>query len=67
MAKPKTHHLHIQLTTEEMTTLEQYTRGIYGAKNLLVRTLLKRFFKEQDTYEQKKEVSNENKIKQNDS
>lgn len=60
MAKPKTHHLHIQLTTKEMTTLEQYTRGIYGAKNLLVRTLLKRFFKEQDLHTQKqKEASDE--------
>ena len=56
MAKPKSKHLNIQLSDNEMDLLEQFTKGIYGAKNLLIRTLLRRFFKEQKLYEQKKEI-----------
>ena len=51
MAKPKTKHLNIQLSDTEMEFLEQFTRGIYGAKNVLIRTLLRRFFKEQGLYD----------------
>ena len=50
MAKPKSKHLNIQLSDNEMDLLEQFTKGIYGAKNLLIRTLLRRFFKEQGLY-----------------
>ena len=51
MAKPKTKHLNIQLSDTEMEFLEQFTKGIYGAKNLVIRTLLRRFFKEQGLYD----------------
>ena len=51
MAKPKSKHLNIQLSDNEMALLEQFTKGIYGAKNLLIRTLLRRFFKEQGLYD----------------
>jgi len=51
VAKPKSKHLNIQLSDNEMALLEQFTKGIYGAKNLLIRTLLRRFFKEQGLYD----------------
>ena len=55
MAKPKTNHLNIQLTDEELKMLETVTRGVYGSKNLVIRTLLKRFFKELGLYDKPKE------------
>ena len=51
MAKPKSKHLNIQLSDNEMALLEQFTKGIYGAKNLLIRTLLRRFFRERGLYD----------------
>lgn len=49
--KENNRHLNIQLSDNEMKLLEQFTKGIYGAKNLLIRTLLRRFFKEQGLYD----------------
>lgn len=61
MSKKKTNHLNIQLTDEELKMLETVTRGVYGSKNLVIRTLLKRFFKELGLYDKpKEEVAGEN-------
>lgn len=61
MSKQKRNHLNIQLTDDELKMLETVTKGTYGAKNLLVRTLLKRFFKEVGMYDKpKEEVASEN-------
>ena len=61
MSKQKRNHLNIQLTDEELKMLETVTRGVYGSKNLVIRTLLKRFFKELGLYDKpKEEVKNDN-------
>lgn len=62
MSKQKRNHLNIQLTDDELRLLESVTKGVYGSKNLLVRTLLRRFFKEVGLYDKPKEevLTNEN-------
>ena len=45
--KRDTIHLNIQLTQLEDKLLEKYTKGVYGAKTLLMRGLLRKFLREQ--------------------
>lgn len=45
--KGSTYHLNIVLTKHEADQLEEFTKGVYGAKSLLIRGLLNRFFRQQ--------------------